>query len=428
MIRALFLLLLLGLMKGLSGLEGADGARALAYEASMAFGFLILSGWVAGEAVRRIRLPRITGYLLAGILCGPHLLAVLDVAVIGRLQTIDRLALFFIALTAGGELDGRALRERLGTVLGLALSQLLLGGAIVFGALLALARWLPVLQDLEALQLAGAAALLAVVSSAISPATTVAVIVETRARGPMRDLALGATVLVDVLVIVVFTLVLGRAAAVFGVEGGHGVGAELLGLGLSLGLGALCGVLGARLLPRLGRLLPLGILLAALALVQLCADLGLDALMLAVAAGYAISNHSPLGIRFLHGLEEVSQPVFLVFFGIAGAVLDLPLLLQLWPLALLFVGLRLVAKWSSVSLAARAAKLDPRVAGPLWMSFLGQAGVSLGFASLIAREIPGVGTGLREIVVAAVVLNQVIGPVLFKLALEKAGEIPRDGS
>lgn len=426
LLRGSLLVLLLLMMKLLTGLAGE---LRMGYQASLAFGFLILGGFLAGQATRSLGLPAITGYLVAGILCGPHLLNVLPFAVVETLRPIDRLALFFIALTAGAELDADMLRRQWRTVAAIGFSQLLLGGGIVLLVLLALAPWLPLYNQLDGLALLAAATLLAVVTTAKSPATTVAVIIETGARGPMRDLALAVTVLMDVLVIIAFTLVLGWAGTVLGGSGHYSLLKELGALSLSLLLGLLFGRLLLLMLAHLEKMVPFVLLLAALLIVQACRDLHLDALMLAVAAGFVVANNPQRkGQRFLYELEGVAQPVFLVFFGIAGAQLDLPLLLQIGFLTLFVVALRMLAKWASVGLAAKASAL-PRVVGQhLWMSFLGQAGVSLGFAALIAREVPGIGNGLREIIVAAVVLNQVLGPVLFKVALHRAGEIPRDGN
>ncbi len=424
MTRWIFLVLLLLLMR-LIAAAGFIGSESIGYHASMAFGFLVLAGFLAGELALKLRLPRISGYLLAGILCGPQLLGVLDQQVVDYLAPIDRLALFFIALTAGAELDAGMVRRQWKAVSGIALAQLIPGGIMVLGLIWLLASWLPVFSDLHGMSLVAAAALIAVVSTAKSPATTVAVIVETGARGPLRDMALAVTVLMDVLVIIAFSLVLGWSASHLGGSEAFSLWHELKALGMSLLLGLACGFLLVRILEKEHANLQMLILLGALLLVQLSRDLHLDALMLALSAGFVVANRSSSGPRFLHALEDVSQPVFLVFFGLAGAVLDLNLLMQIWPVALLLVGFRLLAKWSTVTISARMSGLPEQVRDRVWMSFLGQAGVSLGFATLIAAQVPGIGSQLRELIVAAVVVNQLIGPVLFKHALAKAGEIPR---
>lgn len=422
MIRGFFLLLLLLVMKGLGTLETAAGANP-GFAASMAFGFLILAGWVAGEAVRRIGLPRLTGYLLAGALCGPQALGVLDVAVVEHLRALDRLALFFIALTAGGELDARLLRARFKSFIVLALSQLLLGGAIVALGLWLLRGWLPIPADLSGAQLAGVLALLALLSVAKSPATTLAVIVDARARGPLRDAVLGTTLLMEVIVVTLFTLALGWTAAQFSgvVEPGL-LAKKLLALGGSLTIGALAG-LGLRLwIERVGWLVELAILFLALLLVQFAGDLKLDALMLAIAAGFVVRNTGTVGHRFLEDLERVAQPIFLVFFGLVGAGLDLARLPAVAPAALAFFGLRLLAKRLSVGAGASLAGAEPVVRRLGWRGFVGQAGFTLGLAGLMAQRLPEVGPALRDWITAAVVLNLLVGPVLFARALARAGE------
>ncbi len=425
LVRLFFLVVLLLLTKGLGSL-GLEEAPGLGHHAAIAFGFLILAGSLAGEWARRVGLPSITGYILAGILCGPDLLEVLNEDVVRYLAGIDELALFFIALTAGAELRWSSLKPRLGRIVSVAAGQLLLGGALVAGAYMLCAPFFPFLSELTLPALIAAACLLGVISAAVSPATTVAVIVETHSAGPLRDTALGATVLLDVAVILVFALVLSLAAPLLGAPAGdHGIPRELLALFFSLLCGGLVGFAFIWYLHRVGKLLHLVIIAAGLFLVRLAQDLHLDALMLALAAGFVIANFSDRGRNFLDHLEEAALPVFLVFFGLAGAALDLQVLARLWPAALLFVALRAAGKWLGTGAGALLSRGETAIRRVGWMSFLGQAGVSLGFAAVAARELPVVGPQIREVVVAAVVLNQVIGPVLFKMALERSGEIGR---
>jgi Kef-type K+ transport system membrane component KefB len=422
MIRLLFLIILLLLTKGLNSL-GISETQSLGHHAAIAFGFLILFGSLAGEYARRINLPSITGYMIAGLICGPDLLAVLDKSVISHLQNIDQLALFFIALTAGAELKWKQISHRLGQISLIAFGQLFLGGGLVLIAYYLLSPLLPFLAPLQPQQVIAAASILALISVATSPATVVAVIVETDSRGPMRDAVLGTTVFMDVLILIAFSLILGFVVPIFSAETStHSLLNEIWLLFLSVSIGAFVGGLFIIYLRYVGKLLHLVIIAAGLFLVSISADFHLEPLMMAVATGFVIANFSDRGFNFLHHLEEAAQPIFLVFFGLAGAALDLKVLALVWPAALLFVVLRLGGKWLGTTASAKLARADGVVQKYGWMGFIGQAGVSLGFASIVASEIPIVGPPIREIIIAAVVLNQMIGPILFKLGLEKAGE------
>lgn len=418
----LFLLLLFAVMK-LVGSAAFGLVVQPQNRVSLSFGFLVLAGFLAGQALRKLRLPALTGYLLAGMICGPQLLGALDLSMVEALRPLDRLALFFIALTAGCELEARVLRPRLASLAGLALGQLVLGGGLVVLVLYLLAPWLPFPQGSTGLPLFSLVLLVGLISVAKSPATTLAVILETRAKGPLRDTVLGTTLLMEVLVVTAFTVALSWSASLL-LEGANVVSplGKLMVLVMSIGTGALVGLALRLYLEHHGKVMELVILLVGLLLVQLCADLGLDPLLLAIAAGFVVRNTGHAGEAFLHKLEQVSQPVFLAFFGLVGAGLDLERLMILAPAALLLVLVRLIAKRSSIGIVLRLQNADEVLRRHAWKGFLGQAGFTLGLAGMIATTLPGIGGDLRDWVSAAVVIHLVIGPILFKRALKQAGE------
>ena len=114
--------------------------------------------------------------------------------------------------------------------------------------------------------------------------------------------------------------------------------------------------------------------------------------------------------------------VYIIFFATAGAHLDVPLLRRLWPVALLFFVARALATFTSARIASFAAR-DPAILKRwAWSGLISQAGIALGVANLIASQFPSFGPGFRAIAVACVALNEMIGPVMFKLALDRAGE------
>ncbi len=406
-------------------LLGREAVDDLAGSALLGLGCVVIGGVLAGESAARLRLPRITGYLVLGIVAGPHLLGLVTASDHDMLRLFEELALGLIALTAGGELRAQAVRERIRVLLAVTL-----GHTVGVLAVVAVLTWaalavLPVLGPLTAGQRLAAAALLGVISVAVSPSTTIAIITETRARGELVDTVLGVTILKDVLILLLFTWVgvLAQAwAAGTGASFGllRGVGIEvalslLVGCGLGIVLGAYVG--------RVGRHVPLMVLLLALVSAELAQRAGLEHLLVCMAAGCTVRNLFPGAVAgFLDALERSSAPIYVVFFALVGAGLDIGVLAVVGVPALAYAAVRGGATWALSRYPARLAGAGPAVVRYAWMGFVAQAGLSLGFAARIRRDLPEIGDEVATLVVAAVVINQLLGPVLWERALRAAGE------
>ncbi|MDP8256503.1 MAG: cation:proton antiporter [Candidatus Alcyoniella australis] len=410
---------------------GADASGA--ESAVFALGFLLLASYIIGAYTLRLRMPMLTGYLLAGLFFGPFVFGallphcgVLSTRTLDRLGLIDSLALGLIAFTAGGELRIAELKPRIATIGRVSLAQLIVvffGTSLLMFPLIGL---LPFGGHLGWPAMLSLALLLAVVCTANSPATTVAVINECRARGPMSTITLGVTVLKDVLVMVLFSVVLIAARLLTDQEGaadarvGLLVFWEVLG---SLGLGIVLGWLLSAYISRVKTGLPLLLLALSFLSVELGRELHLSGVLLNIAAGFYVMNYSKQGPRMIEALERYSLPVFIIFFAVAGAKIDLPALKLMWPMALLLILARLVFTWLGTRLALNRRERNKEYGPYLWLAFISQAGVSLGIASEIGRSLPELGSNLRTLIVATIAINQVIGPITFRYALVRADEV-----
>jgi Kef-type K+ transport system membrane component KefB len=147
-----------------------------------------------------------------------------------------------------------------------------------------------------------------------------------------------------------------------------------------------------------------------------------DALLTFLVAGFVVQNLSRQGPAFLHAVERLSSVVFVLFFTSAGAHLDLPLLAKMWPVALLLAGSRAVVTVATSKLSGRVANDHPMVRKWGWSSLISQAGLTLGLVIILERAFPAFGGDLRSLGVATVAINEMVGPVLFKLGLDRAGE------
>jgi Kef-type K+ transport system membrane component KefB len=135
-----------------------------------------------------------------------------------------------------------------------------------------------------------------------------------------------------------------------------------------------------------------------------------------------VQNMTDQGAKLIHAIEQTGSVVYVVFFATAGAHLDVPLLRTLWPVALALSGSRAFISWVATRISSRIADDPPVLRRWGWSSLVSQAGITLGLSVVVEREFPSFGHGFRALAIATVALNEVAGPILFKLALDRAGE------
>lgn len=393
--------------------------------ALLSLGILIIGGVLAGELAVRLRAPRITGYLLLGMLAGPHALGLETAHDAQLLRIFEELALGLIALTAGGEFRLAVVRRRLRPLLVVTTAHTI--GILVFvaGVLWAVLSIKPFLGPTTTAEALAAVALLGVIAVAVSPSTTIAVISDLRARGEMVETVLSVTIMKDLVILLLFTLVNTAALSLVNGEAPNlgdffHVGLEILG---SLAAGAVLGIMLGLYVAKVGRLVPLTVLALALASAELANQSWVEHLLVCMAAGFAARNLYPRSAgRFLDALEQSSTPVYVVFFALIGAGLNIGVFASLWLPAMIYVLVRGMAVWLMTGIPASAAGSGRAMVRFGWMGFVAQAGLSLGLAARVQREIPGIGPTIATLVVAAVVVNQVIGPVVWERAIFAAGE------
>jgi Kef-type K+ transport system membrane component KefB len=402
---------------------------------SLSLGFLLVFAYTASQLAAGARLPKITGYLLAGALAGPFLLGFVPRPVLLSLRFMDDLAFGVIALAAGGEIHLAALRQRRRAVLLNMAFQPLLVFSAVFLAVFFLKPFFADTRALPPVKHLALSVLLGISACALSPASAIAIVSETRAKGPYTDTLMSVTVALDVVVIVLFT----AAITLFKpfLSAGAFQPARILGLvfalsassALGLGLGRLI----ALYMERAGHNLLVFLAcfafgtakcahwLAGFTAARYGLTLHLEPLLICMAAGFYVNN-SAQGPRFMDALSGFSLPVYVLFFSLAGASLDLGALAQCWPLALTLAGLRVLGLAGGAGLAGALAGDPPRRRRVAWMGYVSQAGVSIGLAKIAERQFPELGGVLVTVVLAMTAVNQLAGPVLFKSALARLGE------
>lgn len=394
---------------------------------ALAVGFALIAATLTGGLFERLKLPRITGYLVFGMLCGPYLGSIITRPMARELQVINGLAIALIAFVAGLELNYHRLKPRLASFTRLGGITLLVAWALIFPMLYVAWPWLPLAPEMSGLARAGAVALVTAVIVSFSPTVTIAVITEARARGPLSELVLAMVVIADLVLILMFTLSaeFARFALATGPASNVALTArlawEIFG---SFAFGGLVGALFGLYLRAVGRELTVVLIGMCAILSGVGAQLHFEPLLAALAAGLVVENVAGAsGDALKSAVERGALPVLVVFFVAAGTSLHLDALATVGVLALAIALLRVVVIRTAVSAGAKAAGIPREQAGLVWMGLVSQAGVTLGLTIIIARDFPEWGPSVQTLMVALIALHELIGPVLFRTALARAGEV-----
>lgn len=399
-----------------------DGPQA----APVAIGYLLLAAFLGGKSAKALGLPRITGYLLVGVLAGPHASALLDKNALSATRAVEGIAVALIALAAGGELRMEWVRRHLKSVAALMGTAMLTVWVGIFALLLLARAWFPFFDGTTTTEAVTIALVFGAIAVSCSPMVTLAVINENHADGPLSRTTLGVVILMDIAVIVLFAAAMAAARSLLGGGGGDSSLAVVLAreLGGSIVVGFAIGGGVILFLRTIGRDVPVFVLGLCFGISQLSDALHLEPLLVALAAGFVVENFSGgLGHRLIEGVERLALPIFALFFAVAGAKLDLGALVTVGPLAVLVAAVRAVLMRAGTRIGARLSGADPKVTDDIWLGLISQAGVSLALAATVARAFPAWGGSLQAMVLAMIAVHELIGPVVFQRALARSGEI-----
>ena len=194
------------------------GTRPASVLATLALGFLLVTSFIAGKIVYGIRLPRITGYILFGMVAGPSVLNLVTRVDLAQLRLIDDIAISLIALSAGAELRLRELRPRMRSILSIMTAEMIAVFLAIAGAVFLLADLLPFTAGRSMTAVAAVAVIFASIAIANSPSVAIALINDTRSKGPVSQTILSVTVIKDVVVVVLFAIALSVARTMLAPE------------------------------------------------------------------------------------------------------------------------------------------------------------------------------------------------------------------
>lgn len=398
---------------------------------------IVLAARQMGEIFARLKLPLISGFLFVGVIVGPFVLDFVHDEDVTRLLILDELSLAFIAFAAGAELELRVIQGYLRSIISIISGQVVAVMAIGVVTFILIQDMVPFMAGLPQEQILAVGLLGATIFVARSPSSALAIIKELRARGPFTHKVLGATVLPDAVVIILFAAAVSIAAVL--VEGATFDIALLIfvmfEIALDLGLGVLVGLLLRVVMKSpFGLLKSVFILLLGLGVFWLSTELhdfrllslpvGIfsEPLLVCMTAGFFVTNYSSLGADFQHNLEEMAPAIFLLFFTLVGIELELDVIIQSWAIVLILFAVRAIGIiGGSIGGSIIARDLGPE---SIWLGlgFIAQAGVSIGLAKEIGVEFRAWGAELATLSIGVIVVNQIVGPPLLKWALNQVGE------
>ena len=426
MMRLLALAIIIATAAVVTNADGAAGQGGPG--TALAIGFALIAASLTGELFERFRLPRISGYLFFGVVCGPYASAILTPGMARELQVVNGVAIALIAFIAGLEINFARLRPQLRAMLTMGGVMLALMWVTLSVLFFVAWPWLPIAPEVTGVARMALAALVATVTVSFSPTVSIAVITESRARGPLAELVLALVVLADLMLILLFTLSMESVRFALGSgQAGHGILSglawEIFG---SFAFGGIVGACFAFYLRYVGREVTVMLIGLSVLLSQVGAALHFEPLLAALGAGLVVENIAPPeGDALRQAVERGALPVLVLFFAAAGANLHLGALATVGMLAVGIAAVRLALIRVTAKVGARVAGLSGEAPSLAWMGLVSQAGVTLGLAILINAEFPDWGGRLYALIVSMITLHETVGPILFRSALMRAGEIGR---
>ena len=388
----------------------------------------IVVGFAVARMVGLLHLPSVVGYIVAGMFLGPSILGFYHSDMLFRMDSLSDLALSIVAFIIGSELRWKEMARVGKKVFVILIAESLGAFLFVFAGI-----WL-FTHD------AAMALIFASMAPATAPAGTVAVIQECRSRGILTNTLLAIVGLDDGLAIAIFAFAIAMAKMILGRRGGGSASIDLSGMILiplfdifgAIILGLILGALLAYFVRRIQKrdqvlVLTLGTLLVCTGLSN---HLHFSLILANLTLGTYIANAYPRAShRSLQGIQGISPPIFVIFFALAGAHLKISLLKEIGIVGLLYFFLRILGKFLGSWGGCRVSGAPIVLRKYLGMALFSQAGVAVGLALIIQKEmrLPGIdqpqlGLLVINTIAATTLLFEILGPVATRIAIARAGE------
>lgn len=380
-------------------------------------GIIFLGALMMMKLSSRFRLPSVTAYLVFGILIGPYVANLVSAKILEYSGLISNIALSFIAFSLGQNFTITQFRKIGKMVISISVFEVL--GACV---LVTIITWLLIGIPFSTALVFGA------IAAATAPAAVVMVTREFKARGPFTDTLLSVVAIDDAWGIILFAFCLAVAKGVAGQAADSSI-YDILRALIEL-IGSLClGIVLGFLLPKLSHYIRsrTELLIMSLGFILLNAGLAMflhfSILLANMTLGATLINIDRASDKYFTTIRTIDMPFYLLFFVLAGSHLEIPKLLSLGLLGIIYIVSRLSGKICGAFVGATVVKASSQIRRYLGFGLAPQAGVALGLALIAYDEFPVEGGTILSIIIITTIVYELFGPILTRIALEKAGEI-----
>lgn len=405
----------------------------------LAVSVALLAGLLMTRLFKPLRLPSVTAYLIAGVLVGPYALGRLNLNGMGfgshesveSLALISEVALGFIAFSIGNEFRLSDLKKTGKQAFVIGIFQALAATLVVDLALFAVHKIMPDVISLPQVLTLGA------IATATAPAATLMVVRQYKAHGPLTKLLLPIVALDDAVGLIVFAVSFGIAKTLISgtIDMISIIVNPLIEIVASLLLGAIMGMV-LTLLEKLfnsntNRLnLTIGAVLLTASISMLKFNIGpveihFSSLLSCMMLGTMFCNICPLSHDLMAAADKWTSPIFALFFVISGAELELGVFTSasIVIIGAVYIITRCIGKYLGTFISAKMTHCAPQISKYLGITLFPQAGVALGMCATASAQLGEVGDLIRNITLFAVLIYELIGPVMTRMALTAAGEI-----
>lgn len=376
----------------------------------------LVAALIAGKIVKKLHLPNVTGYLVIGLAIGPYGLGLLSMDTVNTFSILSEIALGFIAFSIGSEFQLKFLRK-------IGKAPVVIG---IFEALCA-----TIFVDIVLL-ISGYGVTLSLcigaIASATAAASTLMVVKQYKAKGPVTNILLPVVAIDDAVALMAFGLSTAVAKAL-STHGGSSLFKALVSplaeIFLSLLLGMALGILFSFVVKYYtGRGNRLAATIAfVLFCTGICDLLDLSALLAVMALSAVFANISAHQEKIFEPVERMTPPLYMLFFIISGASLNISILPSVGVLGLIYVVFRILGKMFGSYLGSRISGTPKTVQRYLGLTLIPQEGVAIGLATIAMSIDPTHGETIKTVVLCGIVVFELLGPMITKFALKRAGEI-----
>ncbi|NIP25052.1 MAG: CBS domain-containing protein [Phycisphaerae bacterium] len=393
----------------------------------LSIGIMVVAGFLGGLALEKLRLPKISGYIIVGALLSPSLLEIIPEETVESLDIITKIALGIIAYLIGGSLKAESLRHLRKSIAWVIIFQSI-GACLLVTVVLALTGHLVIPGETFWQYYLPMAFIIGAVSCATAPAATMAIVSEYKAKGPLSTTLLAVVALDDAIAVIAFAIATGisepLANGTDGISIYQTLGVPLLHIVASIAVGAVFAV-ALIYISRLAKAREL-LLAVVFGIVMLCAGissyLGLSSILANMVMGFILVN-KVRRTEVFGVLQDVEAALYAVFFVLAGLHFDFHVLKATGILAMLIVLARCLGKYAGTWIGAKISGAPDTVRKYLGFALLPKAGVTIGLILLASMKFPGFGDVMLSAVLASTIINELIAPPLVKYAISKAGEV-----